>query len=185
MLYDLGTHLVDQIVVSFGLPTSVMADFKNEREDGGDEPDAVSLYLKYPGGLSATAKANIMAVDTEHLRFWVRGTEGTYKKYHLDCQEDQLKEGLKPGDEGFGVEDESKAGTLCVFENDKPVKKVMKNVEPETYRMLYQGFAKAVASNTVEAVPVKASEARDVLRVLEAARRSVRDQRSVKMSEMI
>lgn len=184
VLYDLGTHLVDQIVLAFGLPESVSAEFKVERQDGASEPDAVEVKLRYPGGLTASAKANVMSIDTEQLRFWVRGTQGTWKKCHLDCQEDQLKAGLKPGDAGFGIEEEGKAGTLCVLEDGVPKKSVLRNVEPETYQKLYSGFAEAVKRGDESLVPVKATEARDVLRVLEAARKSVKEQRVVKMSEM-
>ena len=95
VLYDLGTHLLDQIVVAFGVPKAVTAVFKNERGEGEmAEPDAVKVICQYDGQLTASANANVMAVDTEHLRFWIRGTEGCYRKYHLDCQEDQLKAGM-------------------------------------------------------------------------------------------
>ena len=30
--------------------------------------------------------------EAEQLRFWVRGDKGSFKKYHLDIQEDQLHE---------------------------------------------------------------------------------------------
>lgn len=184
VLYDLGTHLLDQIVLSFGVPKSVTAIFKNERGEGeGAEPDAVKVICQYDNGLSASANANVMAIDTAHLRFWVRGTEGTYKKYHLDCQEDQLKAGMVPGDRGFGVEDEKLSGDLTTLVEGKPVKEKCRNVEPETYGALYRGFAEAIRQNREELVPVKASEARDVLRVIEAAKKSVKEGRTVMLDE--
>lgn len=180
VLYDLGTHLLDQIVLSFGMPKSVTAIFKNERGEGeGAEPDAVKVILQYENGLSASANANVMAIDTAHLRFWVRGDKGTYKKYHLDCQEDQLKSGMVPGDRGFGVEDEKLSGDLTTLVDGKPEKKKFKNIEPETYSALYKGFAEAIKANKEELVPVKASEARDVLRVIEAAKVSAKEGRTV------
>jgi predicted dehydrogenase len=173
VIYDLGTHLIDQAYVAFGLPASVTAVFANQRgEAAGAEPDAFTVMLQYKDGLLVTAKAGIMSIDTAQLRYWVRGTKGSYKKYHLDCQEDQLKAGLKPGDASFGVEDKSLSGSLTTLVQDKPVTNVFPNIEPETYGALYAGFAKAVESNNEELVPVKASEARDVLRIIEAARES-------------
>lgn len=183
VLYDLGTHLLDQIVLAFGVPKAVTAVFKNERGEGeGAEPDAVKVICQYDGQFTASANANVMAIDDAHLRFWVRGTEGTYKKYHLDCQEDQLKAGMVPGDRGFGVEDKSKSGDLTTLVDGKPEKRKCENVQPETYGRLYRGFAEAIKQNREELVPVKASEARDVLRVIEAAKLSAKEGRTVNLS---
>merc|ERR1712093_615137 len=180
VVYDLGTHLIDQAYVLFGLPKSVTAVFENQRDDGGEEPDSITILLGYGAGKPlVTVKAGVMCVETEQLRYWVRGTKGSYKKFHLDVQEDQLKAGMMPGDKGFGVESEERAGTLVVLEDGKPKASVLKNVEPETYAKLYEGFAKAVAGGGEKEVPVKASEARDVLRIIEAARESAKSGKSV------
>jgi predicted dehydrogenase len=181
VLYDLGTHLLDQIVFAFGIPQAVTAIFTNQRADGAEEPDAITILLKYKDDLLATAKAGIMSVETEQLRFWVRGTQGSYKKYHLDVQEDQLKNGMKPGDEGFGVENEERAGTLTVLEGERPVRRVQTNVPPETYGALYKRLAEAIEKDDPELVPVKASEVRDVLMVIEAAIESAKAGRTVRI----
>jgi predicted dehydrogenase len=172
VIYDLGTHLIDQIVFAFGLPEKVTGIFQVSRADGAKEPDAITVLLQYKDGLLATAKAAVISIESEQLRYWVRGTEGSYKKFHLDVQEDQLKAGLKPGDKDFGIESEKAAGTLTKLEGSKPVTTVLKNVEPETYKALYVQFQKAILAEDDSIVPVKASEARDVLRVIEAARES-------------
>lgn len=179
-VYDLGTHLLDQVHVLFGLPKTVTAFFENQRNDGGEEPDAITVVLRYgPGGPLVTAKAGSLSIDTEQLRYWVRGTKGSFKKFNWDIQEVQLKAGLKPGDERFGVEDESASGTLVVLEDGHPVGKVQKNVKPETYASLYSGFRKAIEGGGEKDVPVKASEARDVLRIIEAAKESAKTGKSV------
>lgn len=181
VIYDLGTHLLDQTVVAFGLPESVTAVFTNQRgeTEPGAEPDAVTVLLKYKDGLLATVKACVISIETEQLRYWVRGTKGSYKKFHLDCQEDQLKAGLKPGDEHFGIEDAERAGVLTTLVDGKPVRRECPNVEPLTYGALYARFADAVARNDEDLVPVKASEARDVLRIIEAARESAKTGKTV------
>jgi predicted dehydrogenase len=182
VLYDLGTHLLDQVVVAFGLPKTITAIFQHQRQDGAPEPDAITVLLGYENGMLVTAKAGIISIETQQLRYWVRGTKGTWMKLNLDVQEDQLKAGLRPGDEGFGVEPESHSGLLTVLgEDGKPVKTILKNVKPETYGALYAGFAEAIMKNDEKLVPVKASEARDVLRVIEAAIESATDGRTVKL----
>jgi predicted dehydrogenase len=180
VIYDLGTHLIDQVYVLFGMPQSVVGIFANQRNDGGQEPDSITVLLRYgSGGPLVTVKAGVISVETEQLRYWVRGSKGSFKKYHLDIQEDQLKAGMKPGDKGFGIESDEVSGTLVVQEGGKPVGKKFKNVEPLTYGSLYEGFRKAIEGGGEAAVPVKASEARDVLKIIEAARESALGRKTV------
>ncbi len=182
VVYDLGTHLLDQAYVLFGIPKSVTAVFSNQRYDGEAEPDSITVILGYgAGGPLVTAKAGVISVETEQLRYWVRGTKGSFKKFHLDVQEDQLKAGLKPGDKGFGIESDANSGKLVVLDGDKPKSAVFKNVEPKTYAALYDGFAKAIEGSGEVAVPVKASDARDVLKIIEAARESAKSGKTVTM----
>lgn len=173
VLYDLGTHLIDQAYILFGMPKAVTAIFTNQRADGGDEPDSITIMLGYgPGKTLVTAKAGVLAIETEQLRYWVRGAKGSFKKFHLDCQEDQLKAGLKPGDKGFGIESADASGLLTVLEEGKPKRSVFANIEPKTYATLYSGFVEAISGGGESAVPVTAASARDVLKILEAARES-------------
>jgi predicted dehydrogenase len=180
VIYDLGTHLIDQAFVLFGMPKTVNATFSNQRNDGAAEPDSITVLLGYgAGGPLVTVKAGVMCVETEQLRYWVRGTKGSFKKFDLDVQEDQLKAGLKPGDKGFGIENEESSGKLVILEDDKPKSSIFKNVEPKTYATLYEGFAKAIGGGGESTVPVKAGEARDVLRIVEAAIDSSRSGKTI------
>jgi predicted dehydrogenase len=182
VVYDLGTHLIDQAYVLFGLPKSVVGIFTNQRNDGGEEPDSITVLLGYgPGGPLVTAKAGVLSVETDQLRYWVRGSKASFKKYHLDVQEDQLKAGLKPGDKGFGIESDDRSGTLVLLAGDKPVEKKIGNVVPLTYATLYAGFRAAIEGGGEAAVPVKASEARDVLKIIEAAKESAKTGKTVNL----
>ena len=182
VVYDLGTHLIDQVAVAFGMPQEVTGIFANQRGDEG-EPDSMTALLRYTEGnekgLLATVKAAVISPETSQLRYWVRGTKGSFRKYHLDVQEDQLKVGMKPGDEGYGIESDDMSGRLVVMDDDTPKENILRNVQPETYAALYQQLVEAVNQGNPEAVPVKASEARDVLRVIEAVRESARSRKTI------
>jgi predicted dehydrogenase len=186
VVYDLGTHLIDQAYTLFGLPKTVFANFANQRGDAGEEgvePDSITILLNYgPNGPLVTVKAGVMSIEKEQLRYWVRGTKGSWKKYHLDVQEDQLKAGLKPGDEGFGIEGKERAGKLVVLDDKGQAKEsAYENIVPETYSKLYEGFAKAIESGKEEDVPVKATEAAEVLRIIAAARESAHTGQAVNL----
>src|ERR1700691_1099871 len=79
VLFDLGAHLVDQALVLFGVPQSVWANVRVERE-GARSDDAFDLYLHYPAppaqvssspsgpapsGLSVWLRAALLARDPE------------------------------------------------------------------------------------------------------------------------
>ena len=182
VIYDLGTHLIDQAYVLFGMPQSVVGLFSNQRNDGAQEPDSMTVLLRYGNeGPLVTAKAGVLSIETEQLRYWVRGSKGSFKKYHLDVQEDQLRVGLKPGDYGFGIESDVAFGNLVVLDGDKSVASKYKNVEPLTYASLYNEFRQAIEGGGEAAVPVKASDARDVLKIIESVRESVQTGRVVSL----
>ncbi|KAF3346033.1 Protein CapL [Verticillium dahliae VDG2] len=73
------------------------------------------------------------------------------------------------------------AGRLVVVREDGAVEgSTLLTDKPETYVRLFEGFAAALASGREEDVPVPATQARDVLRILEAIRESARTGREVR-----
>ncbi|KAI2470809.1 NAD(P)-binding protein [Annulohypoxylon bovei var. microspora] len=189
-LYDLGTHLVDQVYVLFGMPRSVSAVLTSQR-DGlfvgprtpDLEPDSFTVQLFYDSGLIAFARAAVASVEARQPRFWIRGTKGSYRKAGLDTQEPQLKAGMKTSDAEFGREGAEWNGKLTLVGDDGTAREQdCPNVEPETYSKIYELFGKALVKNSEQDVPVPASQARDVLRIIEAAKESARNRREVELS---
>ncbi|KAK3984775.1 hypothetical protein QBC44DRAFT_9348 [Cladorrhinum sp. PSN332] len=189
VLYDLGSHLLDQVFVLFGMPTGVTGKLVNQREgrivngDGSEEqePDSVTAVLSYrETGLLVYVRAGVASVESKQPRFWVRGTKASYHKSGLDPQEDWLRAGGKATDAGFGKEGEDRYGKLCVLtEEGKVEERVCPTVEPETYIKFYELFAKSLASGKEEDVPVPGSQAAQVLRIIEAVRESAKTGREV------
>lgn len=186
-LYDLGTHLVDQAYVLFGMPRGVFAKLVSQRdgrvlspEDPGVEPDSVNMQLFYADGLIVLVRIGVLSAETRQPRFWIRGSKGSYRKYGLDVQEDQLKAGMKTIDDGFAREGEEGHGRLVTVGQDESMTEVVwPTVEPETYSKIYELFGKALRGDGE--VPVPASQARDVLRILEAAKESSLTRREVEL----
>ena len=80
-VYDLGTHLVDQAVLAFGLPDKITGFVGSQREHNpGEVEDSCTVLLQYDSGLLATVKVAVVSPEESQLRFWVRGDKGSYKK---------------------------------------------------------------------------------------------------------
>ncbi|KAJ5586427.1 hypothetical protein N7450_006214 [Penicillium hetheringtonii] len=170
-IYDLGTHLLDQAVHLLGLPKRVTGFIGSARavNTSGFE-DSFTVLLHYANGTLVTAKATVVSPEEEQLRFWVRGDKGSFKKYHLDIQEDQLKEGMKPEDNGYGREPSERYGTLTTIKDGKPVKEVFPTVEPPTYTEYYRKLVRALGGDGD--LPASGAEASQVIRLIELARES-------------
>jgi len=182
-IFDLGTHKIDQAFHTFGMPAKVTGFITTQRRSPpeGGAHDSFTLILQYPKrNLMVTVKAAIISPETEQLHYWVRGTEGSFKKFGVDVQEDQLKAGQRPGDEGFGVEGEGAYGSVTTIVDGKPERKVYETVSPPpTYLEFYRQFAKALKGEGE--VPVQPQDARDCMRIIEAAFLSSKEGRTVEL----
>ncbi|KGO78017.1 Oxidoreductase, N-terminal [Penicillium italicum] len=177
-IYDLGTHILDQTVHLLGLPARVTGFIGSSREaNSSSYEDSFTVLLHYANGTLATAKATVVSPEEEQLRFWVRGDKGSFKKYHLDIQEDQLKAGIMPQDKGYGCEPSERYGALTTIQDGKPVKEVFPTVEPPTYTEYYRKLVRAL--NGEGDLPVSGAEAREVIRLIELARESSRTGRTL------
>ena len=163
LLFDLGSHLIDQALVLFGMPDTISATLKQHRSHA-IAPDYIHLQLGYEDKeviLHASALSAIVPA-----RFIVHGTKGSYQKTGLDVQEDQLKAGLRPGDESFG---KNPSGLLCeVLDNQ------YSNSELPTLDGCYVEFYRNLADSILNGTPfpVTAQDGVDVMRLIELAMQS-------------
>lgn len=169
LLFDLGPHLIDQALVLFGVPSTIMATVGIHRDEG-TAPDYVHLQLGYPDKevvLHATALAAIAPP-----RFSIHGTRGSYVKFGLDTQEDQLKAGLRPGDVEFGGGNEP--GLLRELDGELEVERPLPTRDGE-YANFYRSLAATIHDGV--AFPICPEEAVDVMTIIELANQSAREGR--------
>lgn len=110
MLYDLGAHLIDQSIALFGIPAHVSGSSWTQRSFS-TIPDAFDLQLEYANKLRVDLSCSLL-VREPTPRYRLNGDLGSYVKYGIDVQEDQLKAGLKPNGPSFGAEPEAQMGIL-------------------------------------------------------------------------
>ncbi|TQB67717.1 hypothetical protein MPDQ_004911 [Monascus purpureus] len=179
-IYDLGTHLLDQAVHLFGKPNRVtgFVGTQRARNTSGYE-DSFTVLLHYKTGLLVTAKAGVVSPEEEQLRFWIRGEKGSYKKFHLDVQEEQLRTGLKPGDPGYGAEPSDRYGYLTTLKDNKPFREIYPTTEPPTWTEYYRKLARALSGDG--ALPASGAEARDIIRLIELVQQSSREGKTLEV----
>lgn len=179
-IYDLGTHLMDQVVCLFGPPKAITAFIGSQRDPNptGLE-DSFTVHMHYDG-MMATARASVVSPEARQLRYWVRGSKGSFKKFHPDCQEDQLKEGMRPGDVGYGVEPEDRYVVSTTTSNNGDIRsEAVTTVEPKTYADFYRKLAGALAGDDGRQLPVDPASAALVIRLVELATLSSATRRTI------
>lgn len=172
LLYDLGSHLIDQALSYFGLPDTVFADIRIQRA-GGKIVDNFEIILNF-GELKVTLKSG-MLVKEIGPRIALLGNLGTYQSYGMDVQEEALKAGLFPNDTpDWGIAPESQWGTLHTSFNELEFVGKVKS-ERGDYREYYENIYKVI--NGSETLIVKPEEARNTIKIIELAMKSNEEKR--------
>ncbi|HEV2130472.1 MAG TPA: Gfo/Idh/MocA family oxidoreductase, partial [Longimicrobiaceae bacterium] len=173
-LYDLGSHLIDKALHLFGLPETVLADVGAQRS-GAVTDDYFHLLLGYGEELRVILHSGAL-VRQPAFRFAIHGDRGSFLKRGLDPQEDQLKQGVRPGDPEWGVELEAQHGELVTEIEGLPV-----HARIETLAGSYEAFYEGIGRAILEGVPppVAALDARNTIAVIEDALQSSREGRVV------
>jgi scyllo-inositol 2-dehydrogenase (NADP+) len=163
VLYDLGSHLIDQALVLFGLPHSVFADIRWQRaKTKVDDYFEVNLYYNR---LKVTLKASVF-VKEQGPRYILHGAKGSFIKYGIDPQEEMLKEGLMPDFEDWGKEAPDYYGILNAEMHGQQFYGSIVT-EPGNYMGFYDNVYNVVTKGAEQAVMPE--EARNVIRIIELA----------------
>lgn len=175
VLLDLGTHVVDEALMLFGLPSSLGAEISRER-DGDGANDSFTIRLHYLTGFSVTLGANCLS-SLARPRVHLRGARGNYWKWGLDSQEDALNKITKITDADWGKEPAEKWGTLSIDVDGKIETHPVPSI-PGDYRRFYELVRDVLMGKSVDP-PATPVEAWRTARVLEWARQSADEHRDI------
>lgn len=164
ILYDLGAHIIDQTIVLFGKPNSVVGETFTQRE-GSEIDDAFHIRLDY-GKLKVILKSSLL-VREEGPRYILHGTKGSFVKYGIDVQEDHLKAGLMPGMAGFGVEPTDKWGILNTEINGQSFRGTIET-EVGNWDFLFQNLYEAIAEG--KELLIKPEQIVEQIKIIEAVK---------------
>ncbi|GLZ03135.1 oxidoreductase [Actinomadura sp. NBRC 104412] len=162
ILFDLGTHLIDQAITLFGRPHRVYAEI-DTRRPGAAVPDDVFLALTHDGGVRSHLWMSATAAQFGP-RFRVLGSSAAYTVSGMDVQEQALREGRTPMDAGWGRFPSEAYGRVGT-----PSAGRLEPTEPGAYQEFYAGVARMLRGETPP--PVDLADAIAGLEVIEAATR--------------
>ena len=177
ILYYLGSHLIDQALVLFGLPETITADVRAQR--GGKTDDHFALTLDYPG-LKTTLKATMLA-KKPGPHFVLHGDRGSFVKYGADVQEADLNAGLIPANTPhWGLEPESNWGRFAVDFHGLPLEGSIQS-ERGCFQDYFVNVRQAILGEAE--LIVRPEQSRNTIRVIELALLSQQERRTVAYSE--
>jgi scyllo-inositol 2-dehydrogenase (NADP+) len=175
ILYNLGSHMLDQIILLFGFPREIDARIGIQRP-GGKVDDYYDIRLQY-NGFHIIVKSSYL-VREQGPQYILHGTEGSFVKYGIDPQEQALKEGKTPGTSGWGTEDKQYWGKLNTSIQGIHVEGVIETL-PGDYLAFYQNIYEVIRQN--KPLAVKPEESREVIRLIELCYESNRTRQTVKL----
>jgi len=176
MLYDLGTHILDQALALFDVPQTVTADIRIERDHGVTD-DAFDIRLGYIGETEKNLTVLLrctMCASIPGPRFFLHGTQGSFLKFGIDPQEDAIKAGIAIGSPGWGEEPESEWGLLKLADGTES----RVRTEAGDYRGYYANVRDAILGDAPIAVP--GLDAWRTARLTELARQSAAEGRTLR-----
>ena len=174
ILYDLGSHLIDQALQLFGLPTAVFADIRTVRPISKVD-DYFELILYY-NTLRVRIKATALAKEPQG--YIIHGDKGSFIKPKTNIQEEALAEGKLPTGDTWGKEKEEDWGTLNAEINGQFERKKIPSLQGN-YKDYFDGLYRSIREGaTLSVLPEEASE---VIRIIEAAFESNRAKQVFKL----
>src|SRR3989441_4449588 len=157
--FDLGPHLLDQVLVLFGIPQAISADLRSERE-GAVVDDAFDVTLHYPH-MRAVLRASMLAASPGPT-FAVHGTRGSFIKYGFDPPEAALKAGRTPDESNWDAEPPDRYGSLTTPAGIRTIPTI-----PSSFTHYYENVRDAILGTAQLAVTPE--QVLDVMRGLELA----------------
>jgi scyllo-inositol 2-dehydrogenase (NADP+) len=174
VLFDLGSHLIDQALQLFGVPDWLQADVFVQRS--ASEADDGFELLMAKGDLRIRLGVSSL-IANNGFRYRMHGSKASFLKSGLDPQEAQSRGGMEPDNDTFGIEPESQWGALYDIDGN------VESVAPERgcWVHFYESVRASIENGTPP--PVSADDGARVIDIIEASVLSSREARRVYLAD--
>jgi scyllo-inositol 2-dehydrogenase (NADP+) len=173
ILFDLGPHLIDQVLTLFGHPEAITADIRKQRSHAKAD-DYFNIWLHY--GFLKVILHSGMLVREQGPRYMIQGTIGSFIKYGEDPQEEKLKAGELPAGENWGKEAEEYYGILHTEIDGKVVRKAMPS-RKGNYGQYYKNVYETIVNNAP--LLEKPEHGYNTIKIIELAQESSRLKKTI------
>lgn len=184
LIFDLGSHLIDQALTLFGKPETIFAKVLQTRE-AAEANDYFDIQLSFNDQRQIARLRGSSFARVSPFRFYVEGTQGTFTKQHMDIQEAQMHHNLSPYSDEWGVDVPAHHGVLMRMPPDGDLNNkaldepVNVTTERGCYQAFYENFMLACAGQA--SLNVTAQQALDVIRMIELAIESSNTGKEIKI----
>ena len=172
-LYDLGAHLIDQVVFLLGMPQAIFADIRIIRPVS--QVDDYFELLFYYKNKRARLHCSYLVKEPLHA-FIVHGSKGSFVKHRGDPQENDLQARILPGTNRWGMEPETEHGVLHIDEKGNSIRELIPT-EAGNYGEYYEQIYHAIRNGGP--IPVSGEDGEKVIRIIESAMQSSRERRVI------
>ena len=181
ILYDLGSHLIDQTLSLFGQPQSITADIRIQRPTAHVD-DCFDLRLDY-GHLRVTLKAS-MLVREPGPRYVLHGAKGSFIKFGDDIQEGVLRTGAMPTkSSNWGKEPKENDGLLHTETIDGRIIKENYPTLSGNYGLFYEHLYHTIIHG--KSLDIRAEDGYNVIRGIELALQSSQEKRTMHCDRLL
>ena len=174
-LYDLGSHIIDQALVLFGMPVAVFADLDSYRPNA-QVGDYFDVKLFYPSH-------RVILKSSYYVReplpgYILHGRKGSFIKSKADVQEADLQAGKSPDSKDWGKEPDTEQGLLHTEKDGKTIKESIPTL-PGNYMDYFDNIFDAIRHHNP--LSVKAEDAMMVIAIIEAALKSNEEHKVIEL----
>lgn len=171
--YDLGAHLVDQSLQLFGWPQALFADMMAMR-DGSPVDDYIEMILYYPG-FRVRLKASCFVKEPVQ-EYIFNGSVGSFLQKRSDLQESMLLKGAVPSLQSWCPAPDVPDGFLHTTIDGKDIRE-QRTAAPGNYMDYFEDVYQAITNGAPN--PVPGEDGVKVIRILEAAKQSARENKVI------
>ena len=173
ILYNLGSHMIDQVLTLFGKPNFVDARVGVHRTHGKVD-DFYDVRMEYADKLVILKSSYL--VREPGPRYVVHGEQGSFVKYGLDPQEQALQDGKIPGSPMWGTETEAFWGKLNTEVEGSRFDGVLETI-PGNYLLFYDSVFKSIREGIKPAV--EPEQALLGIQIIESCIQSNKERRAI------
>lgn len=175
VLRDLGSHVIDQALMLLGPAARVTAWLDTATVKGRSVDCAFEVAIEHVSGVTSHLSAS-KVYQLQRREWRVYGSAGSFILLNEDVQAQAVLAGGRPlsSPQSWGHDREENWGTLRDASGSRRIPTIAGN-----YTEFYRLFAAAVQAGTP--VPVTPRSALETVRVLDAARRSAVEHRSIEV----